>query len=312
MTNNNLVSILMPAFNAENFIESAIQSVLNQTHQNLELLIIDDGSTDATSAIMSKLKNKKIRIFKHQTNKGYLATCNALFKLAKGGFITFLDADDTCPKDRISACLQVFEENEKVNFLTTDHVRMDISENTISEYSSKVDFTRYSRQPEYYPLICCATIMLKRDFLKKVGGYHPFFNDIGGEDYHWLFRLSRAGNGYHLRKKLYNYRRHEKQFHRKNENLLKFFVQDIDMEIRKELIANNSDLLLNSDKLRFKWKKIVTDYPERLLFKKATWMLNAGDRKQSLALALSALKTAPGSLTSWQHFLYLLYSSVRR
>jgi glycosyltransferase involved in cell wall biosynthesis len=79
-----LVSILMPAFNAEKFIAEAIQSIVQQDHPNWELLILNDASTDGTAEKIASFHDPRINVFEHQENLGYLLSCNELFENAKG------------------------------------------------------------------------------------------------------------------------------------------------------------------------------------------------------------------------------------
>ncbi len=312
MNDNNLVSILMPAYNAEKFINQAIWSILNQDYINWELLILDDASTDRTSAIIREFNDPRIKFTSHKKNEGYLRSCNQLFKLANGDFITFLDADDTCPSNRLSECLAVFKNIPETDFLTTDNIKTDEIGNLTSEHSTEVDYQRYSNDPSYYPTICCATIMLRKNLLQKVGGYHPFFEGIGGEDYHWLFRLSLSGKGVHLKKNLYRYRTHNAQLHENNRSPLKFFVEDIDKEIRTELISNSKDLLNDPNNLRLNWESFIKLHPDEVVFKNAGWMLNRNEKKKSFLTSFSIIKTSPLSITSWHRFFYMSYSILMR
>ncbi|MDP6908065.1 MAG: glycosyltransferase [Flavobacteriales bacterium] len=312
MKDDSLVSVLMPAYNAEKFIGKAISSILEQDYSNWELLILNDGSTDSTLTIIQEFKDHRINVTTNTENEGYLKSCNELFKLAKGEFVTFLDTDDTCPQNRLSDCLAVFQSKPKSDFLTTDHVKTDQHGNFISEHSIEVDYDKYASNSTYYPTICCATIILKKKLLRKVGGYHSFFDGIGGEDYHWLFRLSMVGKGCHLNKKLYNYRTHAQQLHERNSNPLKFFAKDIDQEIRTELILNENDLLNESNSLILKWNEYIKHYPEELLFRKAGWLLNNNEKKEGFKKTLAIIVKSPLSITSWYRFIYMSYSIIIR
>jgi glycosyltransferase involved in cell wall biosynthesis len=88
-----LVSVLIAAYNAEEFIGQTLESVLAQTYSHIEIIVVDDGSTDSTGLILEKYKNKGIQVY-HQKNKGQPASLNKAFYLSKGKFIKFLDADD--------------------------------------------------------------------------------------------------------------------------------------------------------------------------------------------------------------------------
>jgi glycosyltransferase involved in cell wall biosynthesis len=97
---NPMVSILMPVFNEEKYISEAIKSILSQTYSNLEVIIIDDGSTDDTVKIVQKYLNDTIRLY--QPGKiGKVAAFNLAFSKSKGDFICFFAGDDTLPEDSI-------------------------------------------------------------------------------------------------------------------------------------------------------------------------------------------------------------------
>lgn len=94
---NDLVSIIMPVFNSEKFLENTIVSVLNQTHKNIELIIIDDHSTDSSIEIIKKFKktDSRIKTIFFCKNRGVAAARNAGLKIANGNYITFIDSDDS-------------------------------------------------------------------------------------------------------------------------------------------------------------------------------------------------------------------------
>ncbi|MEY3789032.1 MAG: hypothetical protein RLZ75_3240 [Pseudomonadota bacterium] len=92
-----LISIIMPCFNAEHYLYETIKCVLSQTYANLELLIVDDGSTDSSRSILSELSKSDHRLVVfHQQNSGPYPARNLALQHAKGDFIAFLDADDYC------------------------------------------------------------------------------------------------------------------------------------------------------------------------------------------------------------------------
>ena len=97
---NNLISIIIPAYNAESFIEACLQSLLAQTHENIELIVVNDGSTDKTGEIAEEWSQKDARIrVLHQENQGVSAARNAGLEMAKGDYIGILDADDSVEND---------------------------------------------------------------------------------------------------------------------------------------------------------------------------------------------------------------------
>ncbi|MBC1503152.1 glycosyltransferase family 2 protein [Listeria booriae] len=92
---NERISIIMPSYNSAKTIERAIQSVLAQTYQNLELLIIDDDSSDETCHIIQKIADERIRLIRLKQNGGSAVARNTGIEVATGRYIAFLDSDDS-------------------------------------------------------------------------------------------------------------------------------------------------------------------------------------------------------------------------
>lgn len=109
---NPLVSISMPAFNAELYIAEAIDSVLAQTYQNIELIICDDGSSDGTRQIIEKYSDPRIIKIFSPVNRGLIATRNEIAQIAKGKYLALLDADDVAFPDRIATQVKFLESGE--------------------------------------------------------------------------------------------------------------------------------------------------------------------------------------------------------
>lgn len=88
------VSVIIPAYNRAHTVDRAIQSILNQSYQDFEIIVVDDGSSDNTSQIISRLHHPSLRLLKHDTNRGAAAARNTGIRAAQGSFIAFLDSDD--------------------------------------------------------------------------------------------------------------------------------------------------------------------------------------------------------------------------
>jgi len=109
---NPLVSVIMPAFNHDQFIGRAINSLLKQTFSDWELIIVNDGSTDTTYAVLHDfLKDERINYLQHQTNKGLGASINNALSIAKGNYISYLPSDDVIYKDHLQSLLNSLQQN---------------------------------------------------------------------------------------------------------------------------------------------------------------------------------------------------------
>ena len=104
--NDDLVSVIMPVYNSEIYLPEAIDSVLRQTHENLELILIDDGSEDSSGELIKKYSDNRIRYF-HQENQGQSVARNLGIKESKGKFIAFLDSDDVWNPNKLVKQLSI-------------------------------------------------------------------------------------------------------------------------------------------------------------------------------------------------------------
>lgn len=110
------VSVITPVFNGESFIKSAVQSVFSQTLQDWELIVVNDGSSDGTAAILDGLDDPRIRVV-HQANGGVSSARNAGLELAQGEYVTFLDADDCLLPDALRARSAFLDEHPEVDIV---------------------------------------------------------------------------------------------------------------------------------------------------------------------------------------------------
>ncbi|MEM3714769.1 MAG: glycosyltransferase family 2 protein [Nitrososphaeria archaeon] len=118
-----LVSVIMPAYNAERYIKTAIESVLSQTYKNLELIIVNDGSTDGTENIIKSFSDSRIVYIKHESNLGVAEARNSAFKVAKGKFGALIDADDAWLPERLEKMLDVLTDlGSESYFIEDDHI----------------------------------------------------------------------------------------------------------------------------------------------------------------------------------------------
>ena len=120
MIDNPLVSVVMPVYNAENYLHESIESVIKQTYENFEFIIVNDCSTDNSLQIIKKYQKKDKRIIvKNQKNKGYIAALNDGIKLSRGKYLAIMHADDISLPSRLEVQVNFMEKNSKIGVCGT-------------------------------------------------------------------------------------------------------------------------------------------------------------------------------------------------
>lgn len=211
MGNMSLVSILMPAYNAEKFLGEAIESIINQTYQNWELLICDDASMDGTLKIIEDYVKKDIRIkfFRNERNLKLLKTRNFLLQQAKGSLITFQDADDYCSIHRIEKMVLEFERNPKLGLLSTQVAYIDEEGNTLRISKKPTAYEEVQQKMYEHNVVGGSIMMLRKRMLASVGGeFRNYFDGLSYQDYDLSLLMAEKYEAYSLPDVLYFYRQH--------------------------------------------------------------------------------------------------------
>jgi glycosyltransferase involved in cell wall biosynthesis len=205
MKHTPLVTVYITNYNYGSYIREAIDSVLNQTYPNIELIIIDDGSTDESKTIIETYQNKSRVQVLFQQNKGLNATNNVALNLAKGKYFIRLDADDYFEVYAIALMVSFLEGRPEIGLLFPDYFYVDELGNIIG-VESRHDFDREVRLFDLPSHGACT--MVRTDELRKLGGYNEDFSCQDGYEL-WLKYVlnSKVSN---ISKPLFFYRQHKK------------------------------------------------------------------------------------------------------
>ncbi|MBI2645459.1 MAG: glycosyltransferase [Deltaproteobacteria bacterium] len=117
---NDLVSVIIPTFNHAQYITKAIDSILKQNYENIEIIIVDDASTDNTSQLIQSLPNPRLRYIKHEANQGISHARNTGLSHANGNFIAFLDSDDWWLPHKLHKQVTIAEEYPEADFICSN------------------------------------------------------------------------------------------------------------------------------------------------------------------------------------------------
>lgn len=181
-----MYSIIIPVFNKEEYIRKTISSVLNQSFNNFELIIVDDGSTDSSIKIIKSFKDDRIKLIK-QENRGVSSARNKGISLAKGEYICFLDADDYWKENYLEVLDKLIKEYKEANmFVLGYELEYNLKKvvpkivNELERGIVKNFYTAFSRN--FVNSSCCT---IKKEELLKIGLF-PEDNNIGEDLDLWL------------------------------------------------------------------------------------------------------------------------------
>ncbi len=195
-----LVSIIMPSWNTGRWIAESIESVINQTYQNWELIIVDDCSTDNTDDIVGSFKDNRIKYFKNDINSGAALTRNRALREARGEWIAFLDSDDLWVPTKLEKMI-AFAKDNNYSFIYHGYEKIDEESKPLSVYvSGPKKITKRKMYNYGYP--GCLAFM----YSAKIHGLIQIKNIKKNNDYAILLILCKQANCYLLNENLAKYR----------------------------------------------------------------------------------------------------------
>lgn len=187
------VSVIIPMYNAEPFISESLESILNQSYVNLEILVCDDASTDRSREQLKRISDSRIKFLYNEKNLGYLKTVNKLMQLSTGKYIAFHDADDLSAPDRISLQVEYLLKHPEVALIGTNFKVIDARGIVVHQYGKQLsDPEVLEKQLRHDNPFQKPSIMFDRVVFETIGGFREGFLKLKNisEDYDWLLRAS--------------------------------------------------------------------------------------------------------------------------
>lgn len=258
-----LVSVIMAVYNTEeSFLRAAIESILDQTYENLEFIIVNDGSDAKTTQVLQSYRDKRIVIINNIENQGLTKSLNIALKYAHGKYIARMDADDISYKERIEQQYHFMEKNKTVSAVGC----WTVTDGVVSKYLGKI--SRDYRKVLMLFInagICHPSAFIRKTFLQE---YSIKYDEqiIKAQDYKLWIDIISSGTIEVLPKKLLYYRKHTGQISIADNKDQKNY----DMIIRKSLLKNLCPELTEIEERQFlEYKKIILNVREfdNLLYK---------------------------------------------
>lgn len=215
------VSVIIPSYNYGEFISDGIESVINQTYKDFEIIVVDDGSTDNTSESVKKYQDRVSYFYKE--NGGPSSARNYGIHNAKGKYICFLDADDIFLPEKLELQINYMEDNkdDNIGLIYSDYYCVS-RRLKITDYYESIGFLSQKEAVKYlynYNYINTSTVMIPKACIDKVGSFNEEYKYL--EDYDLWLRLGCNYKFGYINKPLVKTRSHFKNFRNK--------VSDIEM-----------------------------------------------------------------------------------
>lgn len=294
------VSICVPAYNAAIYLPTTLQSILNQTFQNFEVIIADDCSTDNTQQIIQNFPDKRIRYFKNEKNLGWVANMNRCLKEAQGPYICILNADDGWRESFLKTMISVLDQNPKVGLIFSAYHIIDASGKElklVEPYSQN----RFFKGKDFFAadvlqnIVGSPTVMVRQECYRTAGLYDPQFLYMA--DWETWLRIALQYDVAYIAKPLAFWRLHPINLSSGLELGNRHFCEEwkILQKIFKQVLPDTR-----------KWKPLFTQArlaSAKRLYGCAQHHLAQGDMK--LFRKQSALSIKMNPAIAWQHLILL-------
>ena len=191
---DNMVSIILPTYNRAYCLQESVETVLHQSYDKFELILVDDGSTDGTEELVSEWKDDRIRYCKTSLHQGASAARNYGIQQVQGKYIAFQDSDDLWHSDKLAKQIKLLEQTgpevgfsyHKIVYCMEDHSTMIIpSENILNECKSGDIY----EQLLWDNLVPCPALVIKKEVLEEIGLFDTSLKAL--EDYDLALRVAK-------------------------------------------------------------------------------------------------------------------------
>jgi glycosyltransferase involved in cell wall biosynthesis len=278
------VSVVVPVYNQEGYIRECVESALGQDYEPLEVLVVDDGSTDRTSAILKSF-GPRIRYIR-QENRGAAAALNHGLRLARGTLVGWLSGDDLYLPGKITAQVQAFQADPSLGLVYTDWVMIGASGQEVQTVRApRPPAERFVRELLKGNFINGSSVLIKKQCLEKAGYFdETLAADVDGDMW---FRLLKHGTRFgHVAQPLLKYRRHPSNLSHRY-RLMQAYKDQVRAKVveafsREELFAG----LIQHDSFdeRREYEKLAWDLTKDLNFHAAQTALRKSSRAGTVSL----------------------------
>ena len=306
-----LVSVLMPMRNAARFVERSLVSLLNQSYRNIEIIVVDDKSSDNSREIVEAINRSKIKIITGEA-KGISAALNLALTSSKGDYVCRCDSDDLYPVNRLQEQVDYLQRNLSVGAVCGNYTTIDKRDTEVLAYQcgdKEELISEELKAGEVRTHLC--TYLIKRAVLDRVGGCREYF--VTAEDVDLQYRIAEIVDIIYLPSNYYYYRLHDSSItHSSAYARNKFFdiqarkflsqrltsgIDDVQQGVAKEppsslegTPAHNSKKQIQQQLIGMAWR-----------------YFNERKTMESIKIGFRACLIRPTSMLTWKSWLILLF-----
>ncbi len=194
MSKKNKYSVILPTYNrADTYLRDAIDSIVNQTYENWELLIIDNHSTDKTKELVKSYKKNNIKLLTNYTRGNIAKSRNLGIKKASGDYISFIDSDDTWEPEKLEKCEKIYQTTPDVLVCHAEKWRYENNKIKIVQYGPEINATYKNLLINGNCLSLSATVV-PIFFFRKIGYFSERSDIISAEDYDLWIRIAKSNH----------------------------------------------------------------------------------------------------------------------
>jgi len=276
------VSVIIPTYQYAHFVGQAVESVLAQTYKNYEIILVDDGSTDNTSEVLSNFGDQ-ISVIYHRENRGLSAARNAGIRVSKGKYVAFLDADDVWMPNKLRLQVKLLDQNSDVGLVFSDMTyfgkRCGSKKRAFQEVSpssGKVFKDLFVK--DFIPM---PTVIVRKICFEKVGLFDESLTSC--EDHDMWVRIAKFFKVDYVDAPLAKYRLHERNMSKKREKMLIQFIR-----VQEKTLKSNPYLL----------SEVGSTILNRCYKNLGKFYLGIGERKKARRHFLRYVKLYPYNLST--------------
>jgi glycosyltransferase involved in cell wall biosynthesis len=289
------VSVLMSAYNAQRYLDEAVSSILDQTFRDFEFIIIDDGSTDGSLAILKRFEalDPRIRLIS-RPNTGYCRALNEALSLARGKYVARMDADDICSSDRFEKQIRFLEEHPEVVVVGAAVEIIDGDGRLLLRTPKPTtDEEIQNAALSGHCLIVHSLAIIRREAMQAVGGYDE--SVYPSEDLDLWLRIGELGLLANLPDFLGKYRLHTSSICATNTDRQKIKSQEVSRRARER----------RGVKGEYTWTEpsranADVDSQHAFMVKYGWWAFQSAQRTTAMLYAWRAIKRIPWKLDGWR------------